>query len=101
MPDICESCGKEVEPYSSGKTLEEAFTSEERKKLAICMDCFGKRFKLAMRRQSGYGGTVYDLEERSAPRFGLGSTKFSCLKCSWVAWTEAGLRAHVNHRHAK
>ncbi len=101
MPDTCESCGKEVEPYSSGKTLDEAFMSEARRKLGICVDCFSKRFKVVMRRQSGYGGTVYDLEEKAAPRFGLGSTKFSCLKCSWVAWTEAGLHEHVNRRHAK
>ena len=93
----CESCGQEYEPIRLAKTLEENFASDEMKKLGICQDCFKKRFKISTKKRSGYGGTIYDLEERSMPRFG--ATKLSCLKCNWIAWTEEGLAAHNRKRH--
>lgn len=81
------------------KTLEDSFANEEMKRLTICEECFKKRFKVTTRRSSGYGGTIYELEERPPPRFGVGSKKLTCLKCPWVAWTEEGLAAHVANRH--
>lgn len=96
----CESCGKEMEPPEPAKNLEDNFENEERMRLCICSECFNKRFKVVTKQRSGYGGTIYNLEEKSAPRFGLGSKKLSCLRCSWVAWTEEGLAAHMEHRHS-
>ncbi|NWF95727.1 MAG: hypothetical protein HXY34_06260 [Candidatus Thorarchaeota archaeon] len=98
--ELCESCGKEIEPEGPIKTLEDSFVSEQRRSIGICMECFTKRFKVVTRKQSGYGGTVYDLEEKAPPRFGLGSQKFSCLKCAWIAWTELGLTVHMKKRHS-
>ncbi|RDE14419.1 MAG: hypothetical protein C4K47_04515 [Candidatus Thorarchaeota archaeon] len=98
-PDLCESCGQEIAPFKPAKTLDESYSNDEQKRLSICEDCFKKRFKVTTKRSSGYGGTIYDLEERPAPRFGIGSKKLSCLKCTWVAWTEEGLAVHMNRRH--
>lgn len=98
-PDLCESCGQEIAPLKSGKTLEESYSNDEQKRLGICEDCFKKRFKVTSKRSSGYGGTIYELEERAAPRFGVGSRKLTCLKCTWAAWTEEGLAVHMNRRH--
>ena len=95
----CESCGKDRGPLPSAKTLEDNFAVDEMKKLGICEDCFKKRFKISSKKRSGYGGTIYELEEKAAPRFGTGSRKLSCLKCNWVAWTEEGLAAHMRQRH--
>jgi hypothetical protein len=86
-----------IEP---AKNLEENFINDTRQKLHICTDCFKKRFKITTKKRSGYGGTIYDLQARDAPRFGLGSQSFSCLKCNWVAWTEEGLAAHMRRVHA-
>lgn len=88
-----------MDPPGAAKTLEENFKKEERSRLCICSECFNKRFKIVTKKRSGYGGTIYELEEKSPPRFGLGSKKFTCLKCAWVAWTEEGLQAHMEHRH--
>ena len=98
IPELCESCGKVVDPITSPKDLEQSFTNDERKKLGICSDCFNKRYKISTKKRSGYGGTIYELEEKAAPRFGV--TKMTCLKCNWVAWTEEGLRAHIEKRHS-
>ena len=97
--EYCESCGNEFEMPRLAKTLEEQFAVDEMKRLGICEDCFKKRFKIVTKKRSGYGGTIYELEERSAPRFGMGSKKLTCLKCDWVAWTEEGLAAHIRKRH--
>jgi len=86
-------------PIPPAKTLEDNFAGEERKKLCICEDCFKKRFKITSKKRSGYGGTIYDLSEKSAPRFGIGSRRLSCLKCNWIAWTEEGLAAHMRQKH--
>jgi hypothetical protein len=99
IAEFCESCGKMIEPCGPAKTLEDSFALEKRKTLGICTECFKKRFKIVSRRSSGYGGTIYELRERSAPRFGLGSKKLSCLRCDWIAWTDQGLAAHVRKRH--
>lgn len=98
--DMCESCGKEVEPLGAAKNLEEQFINDARKDMCICVECFKKRYKVATKRRSGYGGTIYELEERSPPRFGVGSQRFSCLKCDWVAWSEQGLAVHMRKKHA-
>ncbi|MHA1246565.1 MAG: hypothetical protein ACTSPE_04505 [Candidatus Thorarchaeota archaeon] len=100
IPNLCESCGKEIPPFKPAKTLEDNFAQEEQKRLGICRECFDKRFKIVTRRSSGYGGTIYELEPKPPPRFGLGSKKFTCLKCDWVAWTEEGLAAHMQKRHS-
>ncbi len=97
---FCESCGKEVEPPESAKTLEKSFANDERMQRSLCIECFSKRFKVTSRKSSGYGGTIYKLEPKPAPRFGLGSKTFSCLKCEWVAWTEEGLAAHMKQKHS-
>lgn len=97
--EFCESCGKEIEPPQSAKTLEESFANDERKRILLCIECFEKRFKIVTKKRSGYGGTIYELEERSTPRFGLGSKTFSCLRCNWIAWTEEGLVAHTRKKH--
>ena len=67
------------------RNLEEQFINDARTGMWICVDCFRKRFKVNTKKRSGYGGTIYELGEKSAPRFGLGSSKLSCLKCEWVA----------------
>ena len=95
----CESCGNEIDPFQSAKDLEENFTNDSRSSMHLCSECFSKRFKIVTKKRSGYGGTIYELEERSAPRFGLGSQSLTCLKCNWVAWTEEGLRAHMHRAH--
>lgn len=95
--EYCESCGQEYEPIRLAKTLEENFASDEMGKLGICQDCFKKRFKISKKKRSGYGGTIYNLEEKAMPRFG--AQKLSCLKCDWIAWTEIGLAAHMRKRH--
>ena len=95
--EYCESCGQEYEPIRLAKNLEENFASDEMKRLGICQDCFKKRFKISTKKRSGYGGTIYELQEKSMPRFG--ATKLSCLKCNWIAWTEEGLAAHKRKRH--
>jgi len=95
----CESCGKEMDQIRPAVGLEENFINETRQSLFICSDCFKKRFKTVTKKRSGYGGTIYELEERPAPRFGLGSQSFSCLKCDWIAWSEVGLIAHMRRRH--
>ena len=97
--EYCESCGKEAEAPRPAKTLEDSFSEEERKKLNLCLECFQKRYKINTKKRSGYGGTIYELAEKPSPRFGLGSKKFSCLRCEWVAWTEEGLIAHNRKRH--
>ncbi|MFW9846509.1 MAG: hypothetical protein ACFFD6_07165 [Candidatus Thorarchaeota archaeon] len=99
--DLCESCGKSVESIGIAKNLEQQFINDARKDMSICIDCFKKRFKVNTKKRSGYGGTIYELEDKAAPRFGLGSSKFSCLKCEWVAWTEEGLSAHMNKKHPR
>jgi hypothetical protein len=97
--EFCESCGKEIDSPKSVKNLEENFINESRQNMHICTDCFNKRFKIVTKKRSGYGGTIYELENRSPPRFGIGSQPFTCLKCNWVAWTEEGLRAHMIREH--
>jgi hypothetical protein len=89
-----------MDPIKLAKNLEDNFANENRKKLCICTDCFKKRFKVTSKKRSGYGGTIYELEEKSPPRFGLGSTTYSCLKCNWVAWNELGLEVHMRHKHS-
>ncbi len=98
--DLCESCGREMEPCTGAKTLEENFANEARKRMSLCVECFEKRFKVTTKRRSGYGGTIYELEPKSPPRFGLGSKRFTCLKCDWIAWTEEGLRVHIQKHHS-
>jgi hypothetical protein len=97
----CESCGKSVDPIGIAQNLEEQFINDARKAMWVCVDCFRKRFNVITKKRSGYGGTIYELEEKSAPRFGLGSSRFSCLKCAWVAWTEEGLTNHMQRKHPK
>ena len=97
----CESCGKEVEPIGIARNLEEQFINDARKDMCICVDCFRKRYKVSTKKRSGYGGTIYELEEKAAPRFGLGSSKLSCLRCEWVAWTEEGLASHMLKKHPR
>ncbi|MGY5872357.1 MAG: hypothetical protein RTV72_08940 [Candidatus Thorarchaeota archaeon] len=96
----CESCGKEFDPISSAKNLEENFINDIRQEMTICSECFKKRFKIITKKRSGYGGTIYEIEERSSRRFGTGSQTYSCLKCDWVAWTEEGLLAHMRRKHS-
>ncbi|MHA2026573.1 MAG: hypothetical protein ACW98U_11805 [Candidatus Thorarchaeota archaeon] len=98
--EFCESCGNEVDPIQPAKTLEDNFANDTRKNLSICLDCFKKRFKITSKKRSGYGGTIYELEEKSQPRFGLGSQSFSCLKCNWIAWNDIGLEIHMRKKHA-
>jgi hypothetical protein len=88
-----------MDPVGPAKNLEENFINETRRDLNICTDCFKKRFKISTKKRSGYGGTIYELERKDPPRFGLGSQSFSCLKCTWVAWTEEGLAVHMRNRH--
>ncbi|MFX1483258.1 MAG: hypothetical protein ACFFCP_08715 [Promethearchaeota archaeon] len=99
--DYCESCGKEVDPIQPARNLEDNFANDTRMNLNICTDCFKKRFKISSKKRSSYGGTIYELEEKTPPRFGLGSQSFSCLKCEWVAWNEDGIEAHMRKRHPK
>lgn len=99
--DYCESCGKEVDMNQAAMNLEDNFANETRKNLNICTDCFKKRFKISSKKRSGYGGTIYELEEKPQPRFGLGSKSFSCLKCNWVAWNDVGLEAHMRKKHSE
>ena len=99
--ELCESCGNEVEAIGPAKNLEGQFINDARKQMTICVDCFKKRFKVTTKKRSGYGGTIYELDEKSAPRFGLGSQRFTCLKCDWVAWTEEGLAAHLEKKHPR
>lgn len=98
--DYCESCGKVVGPIKPAKSLEDTFANDTRKNVNICTDCFKKRFKVISAKRSGYGGTIYQLEERPPPRFGLGSTSYTCLKCNWIAWNELGLEVHKRKKHA-
>jgi len=97
--EFCESCGKIIDPFKSAKNLEDNFINDSRQNMHMCTDCFKKRFKIVTKKRSGYGGTIYELEERSTPRFGTGSQSFTCLKCNWIAWTEEGLRAHMQREH--
>jgi hypothetical protein len=97
--ELCESCGRIMDPIKPAMSLEDNFINDARQNLLICSDCFKKRFKTVTKKRSGYGGTIYELEERPPPRFGLGSQSFTCLKCNWVAWSEEGLVAHVQRRH--
>ena len=96
---LCESCGKDLEPFLAAKNLEDNFINDSRESMHICIECFKKRFKIVTKKSSGYGGTIYELEERQQPRFGSSSQSYSCLKCNWVAWGEAGLRAHMHRAH--
>ena len=100
IAEICESCGDAFEVPRLAKTLEEQFSVDEMKRLGICEECFKKRFKIVTKKRSGYGGTIYELETRPPPRFGVGSKKLSCLKCDWIAWTDEGLAAHMKKRHS-
>jgi hypothetical protein len=88
-----------MDPIKAAVSLEDNFINDTRQNLFICTDCFKKRFKTVTKKRSGYGGTIYELEERPPPRFGLGSQSFSCLKCNWVAWSDGGLIAHMRRRH--
>ena len=97
--EYCESCGKENDPLTPAKNLEENFINDVRQSMHICTECFKERFKVLTKKRSGYGGTIYELEDRQTPRFGLGSQTFSCLKCDWVAWTEEGLLVHMRREH--
>jgi hypothetical protein len=99
--EYCESCGREAEPGIPAKTLEGSFANDERKRLCLCLECFGKRYKVITKKLSGYGGTIYELDEKATPRFGMGSKKFTCLRCEWVAWTEEGLAAHSRKKHGQ
>ncbi len=98
--DLCESCGKELDPIKPASNLEENFFNDTRQNMSICTDCFKKRYKIITKKRSGYGGTIYELEQRPPPRFGIGSQTFSCLKCNWVAWTEEGLLVHMKKKHS-
>ncbi|TFG34285.1 hypothetical protein EU527_04035 [Candidatus Thorarchaeota archaeon] len=89
-----------MDPLRPAKNLEENFFNDSRKSMSICSECFKKRFKIVTKKSSGYGGTIYEVEERTAPRFGMGSQTFSCLKCNWIAWTEEGLIAHMKNKHS-
>ncbi|MHA1134999.1 MAG: hypothetical protein ACTSSE_00770 [Candidatus Thorarchaeota archaeon] len=99
MVDPCESCGKDIDPIQPATNLEDNLINDSRESMHICADCFKKRFKIITKKRSGYGGTIYELEERPQPRFGTGSQSFSCIKCNWVAWTEEGLLAHMRREH--
>ncbi|MGY5863553.1 MAG: hypothetical protein RTV41_03055 [Candidatus Thorarchaeota archaeon] len=99
--EFCESCGKEVDPIQPATNLEDNFANDTRKNLSICVECFKKRFKITSKKRSGYGGTIYELEEKSSPRFGVGSQSFSCLKCNWIAWNDVGLEAHMRKKHSE
>ncbi|MFW9944996.1 MAG: hypothetical protein ACFFB7_08360 [Candidatus Sifarchaeia archaeon] len=90
-----------VEPQGSVETLEEQFINDTRKDKSICIDCFEKRFSVVSRERSDTGGMIFELQEKQAPRSGLGSSRFSCVHCDWVAWTEEGLTAHVEQRHKR
>ncbi|MBD3407156.1 MAG: hypothetical protein GF411_13640 [Candidatus Lokiarchaeota archaeon] len=96
----CESCGDEIGQLPPAKTLEENYARDEQMNLGICTKCFEKRFKVISKKRSGYGGTIFELEKKDPPRFGLGSKAFSCLRCSWVAWTEEGMAVHVKKKHS-
>jgi hypothetical protein len=85
-----------MEPLTPAKNLEENFANEKRKELGICADCFKKRFKINTKKRSGYGGSIYELEEKR-----VRGKVFSCLKCEWVALSEEGLLAHMRKRHPK
>ena len=97
--ELCESCGKEIDSLQSATNLEDNFINDSRSSMHMCSDCFSKRYKIITKKRSGYGGTIYELEDRSTPRFGIGSQSLTCLKCNWVAWTEEGLRAHMLRAH--
>lgn len=99
--EFCESCGKEVDQIQPATNLEDNFANDTRKNLSICVECFKKRFKITSKKRSGYGGTIYELEEKSSPRFGVGSQSFSCLKCNWIAWNDVGLEAHMRKKHSE
>lgn len=88
-----------MDPSGPARNLEENFVNDTRRDLNICTECFKKRFRISTKKRSGYGGTIYELEAKDSPRFGLGSQSFSCLKCTWVAWTEEGLAVHMRNRH--
>ncbi|MFW9770123.1 MAG: hypothetical protein ACFFF9_14420 [Candidatus Thorarchaeota archaeon] len=88
-----------MDPIQPAKNLEDNFANDTRQNLNICTDCFKKRFKVTSKKRSGYGGTIYELEEKAQPRFGFGSQSFSCLKCDWVAWNEDGLAVHMRKKH--
>jgi len=89
-----------MDPIKPAKNLEDNFMNDARQDMFTCSDCFKKRFKITTKKRSGYGGKIYEVEERSAPRFGFGSQSFSCLKCNWIAWSEEGLIVHMRRRHA-
>ncbi|MFW9799870.1 MAG: hypothetical protein ACFFD9_05505 [Candidatus Thorarchaeota archaeon] len=95
----CESCGREAEPAGPVKTLEDQFAEDARKEKGICIDCFTKRFGITSRERVDTGGVIYELQEKPAPKADLGSSKFGCKKCDWVAWSEKGLEAHMQKRH--
>jgi len=97
--ETCESCGRTVEPQDPVQTLEDQFINDTRKDMSICVDCFAKRFSVVSKQRSDTGGMIFELQEKQAPRSGLGSSKFSCVHCDWIAWTEEGLTAHVEKRH--
>ncbi len=90
-----------VDPLSPVKTLEEQFINDTRKDKSICVDCFAKRFTVTSKEHSETGGVIFELQEKQAPRSGLGSSRFSCVQCDWIAWTEEGLTAHVEKRHKR
>jgi hypothetical protein len=98
--ESCESCGKGIELFDPVKTLEEEFINDTRRNMSICIDCFSKRFRVVKKKRSDTGGLIFELQEKQAPRSGLGSSRFSCPKCEWVAWTEEGITAHTEKRHA-
>lgn len=97
--ETCESCGRTVEPQGPVKTLEEQFINDTRKETSICADCFEKRFNVVRKPRIDTGGMIFELQEKPAPRSGLGSSRFRCVHCGWIAWTEEGLTAHVGKRH--
>ena len=97
--ETCESCGRAFEPQDPVKTLEEQFISDTRKDMSMCVDCFARRFSVVKKPRIDTGGVIFELQEEPAPRSGLGSSRFSCVHCDWIAWTEEGLEAHTEHRH--
>lgn len=97
--ELCESCGNEADPAQPVKTLEDQFANDARKDEGICINCFTRRFVIVSREREDTGGLIYELQQKPASKADIGSSKFGCKKCDWVAWSERGLEAHLAKRH--